>query len=126
MKIIRAYFFAIFAIVFFSIVFVKISFHIKDSFAATTVVLNDDGQGKALYQKYCALCHGNDAIRSPRQGIGPILFMELKTMLTKLLAYKKETNDFDFAKKPMVDITKQLANHELESIVTYIGILRNK
>ncbi|CAA6815533.1 MAG: Unknown protein [uncultured Sulfurovum sp.] len=83
--------------------------------------------GKSLYIKRCALCHGKNAQKSPLKGV-PALAGRNATILARItLAYREQDNRHGVAysvnrvSQVMKEATSSLSNQQISAIATYIS-----
>ncbi len=85
--------------------------------------------GKTLYQKHCALCHGEKGEKSPLEGVSPIAGWDAVKLALTIRDYRDQnerTGTYTMHKnsRVMKDATVGLSQNEIVALAKYISGLK--
>jgi len=83
--------------------------------------------GKKLYQKRCALCHGKKAQKSPLRNTPPLAGRDASILARLTITYRDQDNRHgtehtaNRESQIMLEATSSLSNQHISAIATYIS-----
>jgi len=85
--------------------------------------------GATLYQKHCALCHGEKAEKSPLEGVSPLAGWDAVKLALTIRSYRDQnerTGTYTMHKnsRVMKDATVGLSQNEIVALAKYISALK--
>ena len=85
--------------------------------------------GESLYQKHCAICHGEKAEKSPLEGVSPLAGWDAVKLALTIRDYRDQnerTGAYTLHKnsRVMKDATVGLSQNEIVALAKYISSLK--